>query len=107
MKELYSSDLPLKLVCDGLSVGVGAALSHVFPVNSERPIAFASRTLSKAERGYSQLDREALALVFGVKLFHQYVYGRDFELYTDHRPLTYIFGSKCGIPHMTAARVQS
>ena len=81
-------------------------LSHVFPDNSERPIACASRTLSKTERGYSQLDREALALVFGVKLFHQYVYGRDFELYTDHRPLTYIFGSKRGIPHMTAARVQ-
>jgi len=40
---------------------------------SEHPIAYASRTLSNAERNYSNLEREALSLVFGVKKFHQYI----------------------------------
>ncbi|XP_058049017.1 uncharacterized protein LOC131203099 [Ahaetulla prasina] len=43
--------------------------------------------MSSAERNYSQLDREALAIVSGVKKFHEYVFGRDFEIVTDHRPL--------------------
>ena len=60
-----------------------------------------------AHRNYSQLDRETLALVFGVKTFHQYVYvGRNFILETDHKPLTYIFGPKKEIPQMAANRVQ-
>ena len=62
--------------------------------------------LTSAERNYSQLEKEALALVFGVKKFHQYVYRRSFELETDHKPLTFIFGSKKGLPQMAASRVQ-
>lgn len=79
-------------------MGVGAVLVHIFPNEEERPIAFASRTLSRAERNYSQLDREALALIFAVEYFHQYVYGRRFILETDHKPLTYIFDPKKDIP---------
>ena len=102
----YQPDVQVKITCDASPVGVAAVLSHIFDDNSERPIAFASRTLSRAERNYAQLDREAIALVFGVKSFHQYVYGREFELETDHKPLTFIFGPKKGLPVMSAARVQ-
>ena len=102
----YRSDLPLKVVCDASPFGLGSFLAHIFPGNKERPVAFASRALTKADRNYSQLDREALALVFAVKTFHQYVYGRHFILETDHKPLTFIFGSKKGLPQMTAARIQ-
>jgi len=102
----YNSELPLKLVCDGSPYGVGAALLHVFPSGEERPIAFASRTLTKAEQNYAQFDREALSIVFGVKRFHQYLFGQKFELNTDHKALTWIFGSKKGIPVMAAARIQ-
>jgi len=42
---------------------------------TERPVAYTSCTLSPAEKGYSQLEKEALAVVFGVKTFHNYLFG--------------------------------
>ena len=60
---------PLVLAVDASPFGVGATLMHVFPDGSQRPIAFASKTLSKAQRNYSQLDREALSIVFGMDKF--------------------------------------
>ena len=55
---------------------------------TEQPIAFSSRTLTKAEKGYTQLEKEALALkVHGVRHFHTYLVGRAFVLVTDHKPL--------------------
>ena len=73
---------------------------------SERPIAYASRSLSIAERKYSHLDKEALAIVFGVKHFHQYVYGHSFTIHSDHKPLMYIFDETKSVPSMASARVQ-
>lgn len=102
----YSTELPVKVTCDASPRGLGAVLTHILPGGEEKPVAFASRALTKAESNYSQLDREALALVFGVKSFHQFVYGRSFILETDHKPLTSIFGSKKGLPQMAASRVQ-
>ena len=64
---LYNSSLPLKLECDASPYGVGAVLSHVMPNGDEKPIAFGSQTLSKAERNYAQVEKEALAIVFSVK----------------------------------------
>lgn len=83
----FNPDLPLTLMCDASSYGIGAVLAHHMLDGSEQPIGYASRSLSKAERNYSQIEREALALVFGVKKFHSYVFGHHFELVTDHKPL--------------------
>ena len=74
--------------------------------HTERPIAYASRSLSKTEKRYSLIDKEALALVWGVKKFHTYLFARHFTLQTDHKPLTAIFSPTKAIPETTVARLQ-
>lgn len=102
----YDPKLPLRLAGDASNYGIGAVISHFYPDGSERPVAYASRTLSKNECNYAQLEKEALSLVFGVKKFHKFLYGREFTLYTDHKPLTSILGQKREIPPLAAARLQ-
>ncbi|KAL6469072.1 hypothetical protein MHYP_G00225960 [Metynnis hypsauchen] len=102
----YDSELPLKLVCDASPYGIGAVMSRVMNDGSERPIAFASRSLTAAEKNYAQTDHEALSLVWGVKRFNQYLFGKEFTLVTDHQPLVSIFNPQKGVPLTAAARMQ-
>lgn len=102
----FDDRLPLILACDASPYGLGAILSHRMPDGSERPIGFSSRTLTKAELNYSHLDKEALAIVFGVRKYHQYLYGRHFEIKTDHKPLTHIFSESRATPKMASGRIQ-
>lgn len=102
----YDPELPVKLCTDASNVGIGSVLMHIFPNGEEKPICFASRTLSKAEENYSVIHREALAIFWSVRKFYQYLIGRHFELHSDHKPLLALFGEKIGIPQMAAGRLQ-
>ena len=66
----------------------------MYPNGTRRPIAYASRTLNEHEKRYGQIDKEALAVMFGLKRFHLYLYGRHFTILTDHKPLKRIFGPR-------------
>ncbi|XP_024921034.1 uncharacterized protein K02A2.6-like [Cynoglossus semilaevis] len=102
----FDPDKEVTLSCDASPYGVGAVLSHVMGDGSEKPIGYASRTLTAAEKGYSQLEKEGLAVVFAVKRFHQYLYGRPFTIHTDHKPLMSLFGETRCIPPLASARIQ-
>ena len=102
----FNPNLPIVLAANASQFGIGAVLSHILPDGSEMPIAYVSKTLAPAEKNYAPIEKEALALVFGVRKFHQYLAGREFTLLTDHKPLVTIFGSKRGSPVVTANRLQ-
>ena len=102
---LFNPEQPLVVVADSSAYGIGAVLCHKVG-KIERPICFASRTLTSAERNYSQLEKEALAMVFAVKKFHNYLWGQCFTFVTDHRPLLGIFSPTRAIPPMASGRIQ-
>ena len=102
----YNPDLELKLDTDASSVGLGAVLSHIESNGNEKPIEFISRTLQKAERNYSQIEHEALAIVWAVRKFHRYVYARPFKLCTDHKPLEIIFDPHKALSEVITSRLQ-
>lgn len=104
----FNPNAKVILTVDASPTGLSAMLSQIEPDGSERPVSFASRSLNAAEKRYSQIQKEATAIVFGVRKFHQYLYGRSspFVLRTDHKPLTSIFHPERGIPEVSANRLQ-
>ena len=101
----FNPNLQVRLTCDASRVGVAAVLSHV--VNGEeRPVQFASQKLTPAQILYPQIEREGLAVIFGLDKFRHYLYGRKFILVTDNQALSKIFDPERGLPVMTAERIQ-
>lgn len=102
----FDPNLDIIIAADASNKGLGATIQHVMLDGSIRPIAFASPSLSKPERKYSQIEKEGHGIIFAVKKFHKFIFGRKFILQTDHKPLLSIFGNKNGVPVYTANRLQ-
>ena len=81
------------LQVDASMKSLGAALTQ-----DRKPVAFASKALTDVESRYANIERELLAVVYGYKKFHTYLYGRSFTIHTDHKPLESIH-----LKHLTAA----
>ena len=102
----FNPKLPLLLACDASVYGVGVVLGHRMPDGSEGPIGYISHTLSKSEKNYSQLEKEGLACVVGIKRFHSYLFGHHFELVTDHQPLLALLNEHKSTSPQASARIR-
>ena len=84
--KFYSLHDPVVISCDASQSGLGCVLFQ-----RDAPVAYGSRALTETECAYAQIEKELLAIVFAVKKFHSYIYGRtDVIVETDHRPLVRI-----------------
>ncbi|XP_063629211.1 uncharacterized protein K02A2.6-like [Cydia splendana] len=101
----YDVNKEIIMSCDASQFGLGAVLEHVMEDGSVRPVMFASRTMNVHERNYGQIDKEAAAIVFGLKKFHQFISGRKITIRTDHKPLLGLFEPKKPIPNVISPRM--
>ncbi|XP_013408762.1 uncharacterized protein K02A2.6-like [Lingula anatina] len=83
--QFYDVTQPVTIQTDASQGGLGSCL-----LQRNKPVAYASRALTSAEQNYSQIEKELLAICFACEKFHQYVYGKEVEIHTDHRPLEII-----------------
>ncbi|KAL0860680.1 hypothetical protein ABMA27_010024 [Loxostege sticticalis] len=84
---------PFILTTDASNYAIGAVLSQG-PLGSDKPIAYFSKTLGDTQTRYSTIEKELLAIIEGVKHFRPYLYGNKFTIYTDHRPLAWLYSLK-------------
>lgn len=102
-------NLPFTLTTDASEFALGAVLSQQVLMDDERvdrPIAYDSRVLSGAEKNYSTIEKELLALIWATKVFRSYLYGQKFTLITDHKPLTYLNNLKIDSARLTKMRLK-
>uniref|UniRef100_A0AB38Z266 Polyprotein n=1 Tax=Breu errantivirus TaxID=3078398 RepID=A0AB38Z266_9VIRU len=78
------------LETDASDFALGAVLSQKFEDGKEHPICYASRTLNETECRYSATEKELLAIIWSTKHFRPYLYGRKFDIRTDHKPLVWL-----------------
>lgn len=97
----FSDDNQFILRTDASGQGLGAVLLN----SNDKPVAYASRALNKAEKNYCVIEKELLGVVWAVKHFRPYLFGRKFHIYTDHRPLVYLFGMNNPSSRLTKFRL--
>ena len=93
---------PLYLTCDANSFGLGVVLEQKCEKGILKPVCYASRTLSKSEKNYSQTG---LAVVWAAVRFNKYLYSRKFQIWTNHKPLLGLLGEKKAVPQIASGRI--
>lgn len=84
----------------------GFAIGGVLCNSNGRPVAYASRKLEKGELNYQTIEKELVAIVWSIKYFRPYLFGKKFTIRTDHRPLVYLFGMKDPSSRLTKFRLK-
>lgn len=84
---------PFILQTDACDIGIGAVLMQEVD-SDEKPMCFISRKLLSNERNYSVIEKECLSIIWAVRKFHHYLYGRKFTIKTDHAPLQWLSDNK-------------
>ena len=102
----YDPTKPITLACGVSPYGIGAVNSHVETNCQERPMAFGSHSLTKSERRYAQIKKDALAIIFSLQISSVPPWSGMFALQTDHKPSITILESKTGILTLEAACMQ-
>ena len=91
---VFHDEIPFVLRTDASDVGVGAVLLQEFEGEGLLPIAYASKKLLPREKNYSTIEKECLGIIWGIEKFRKYLYGVEFLLETDHKPLSYLQTAK-------------
>lgn len=97
---LYDPNRTTTVSADASSFGLGAVLLQRID-GTNRPVAYASRAMTPTEQRYSQIDKEALATTWSLERFHDYLYGMEFHVETDHKPLVTLLSSKKNLDELT------
>lgn len=90
--RVFDPKLPVTVSVDASPYGIGAVL-----VQRGQPVEFTSRTLTENQCHYAQIEKELLAVQFGMRHFHHYVFGNQAALETDHKPLVGIVNKPIGL----------
>ena len=98
--SFYDVGKPVKIQADASSTGLGACL-----LQEGKPVAYASRTLTTAEKSYAQIEKEMLAITYSCRKFHPYIYGKPVQVETDHKPLEIIMKKPLSVTHPRLQRM--
>ena len=91
---IYNPEKQTIVAADASSYGLGAVLSQIQSDGTSRAVAYASRSLTSTEVKYAQIEKESLAITYACECFSDYLIGKPFHIFTDHKPLVSLLGSK-------------
>ena len=100
--QFFNPNNPSRLKTDASSEGLGALIEQKFG-EEWKPIGYASRSLNESEKQYAQIEKEILSIVYGCDKFHEYLYGYQFIIHNDHKPLSSILAKPI---HKCPPRIQ-
>ncbi|KII72602.1 Transposon Tf2-9 polyprotein [Thelohanellus kitauei] len=101
----FDESRDIHIYTDASNKGVGAVLMQPGADNRDYPVVCASRTLNSSERNYSVTEKEALSIIFAIKKFNQYLYGRSFKIFSDHKPLERLLSHRNGLSTAASGRI--